>query len=80
MINNICDYYKRTKVLVDRMVKKLEDSNLNVKRQILVLSDRKDHLKDMHSYITNNELATVGYYIGGMKEHELTESEKKDII
>lgn len=80
MINNICDYYTRTKILVNRMVEKLEDSNLNVKRQILVLSDRKEHLKDMHSYITKNNLATVGYYIGGMKEHQLNESEKKDII
>ena len=80
MINNICDYYKRTKILVNRMVEKLEDSNLNVKRQILVLSDRKEHLKDMHSYITKNNLASVGYYIGGMKEHQLNESEKKDII
>jgi superfamily II DNA or RNA helicase len=80
MINNICDFYKRTKVLVNRMVEKLEDSDLNERRQILVLSDRKDHLKDMHSYITKNNLASVGYYIGGMKEHELNESETKDII
>jgi len=80
MVNNICDFYKRTKTTVNRMVEKLKDGDISVRRQILVLSDRKDHLKDMHDYIHKNELASVGYYIGGMKEHELNESETKDII
>lgn len=45
-------------------------------RQILVLSDRRFHCEYLH----NKFKTTSGLYMGGMKEEELTESSKKQII
>lgn len=45
-------------------------------RQILVLSDRRFHCEYLH----NKFKTSSGLYMGGMKEEELTESSKKQII
>ena len=45
-------------------------------RQILVLSDRRFHCEYLH----NKFKTTSGLYMGGMKEADLTESSKKQII
>lgn len=45
-------------------------------RQILVLSDRRFHCEYLH----NKFKTTSGLYMGGMKEEELAESSKKQII
>ena len=53
MINNICDYYPRTELIVS-LVKKYHDE----KRSILILSDRREHLKKINEKI----LYTFNYY------------------
>lgn len=45
-------------------------------RQVLVLSDRRFHCEYLHQKFKK----TSGLYMGGMKESELTESSKKQII
>ena len=45
-------------------------------RQVLVLSDRRHHCEVMHQSFKK----TSGLYMGGMKEADLTESSKKQII
>ena len=45
-------------------------------RQILVLSDRRFHCEFLHQKFKT----TSGLYMGGMKEEDLTESSKKQII
>ena len=45
-------------------------------RQVLVLSDRRHHCEVLHQSFKK----TSGLYMGGMKEAELTESSKKQII
>ncbi len=72
MLNNICDYMKRTRCIVKRIVELI---NENEERQILVLSDRRQHLDDMFRLANEMGLTSVGYYIGGMKEKKLKESE-----
>ncbi len=48
----------------------------NEERQILILSDRKAHLEEMYRLAKEMGIESVGYYIGGMKEAKLKESEK----
>ena len=73
MINNICNYYPRTQLIVQN-VKKYHDE----KRSILILSDRREHLKLLENMI--KEFSSIGYYVGGMKPDQLRESQEKDVI
>ncbi len=74
MINNICNYKPRTKIILD-IIK--TQSKLN--RKILILSDRREHLNYMLEYI-NKHICPCGLYVGGMKPNELRESQEKDCI
>ncbi len=73
MINNICDYYPRTELIVS-LVKKYHDE----KRSILILSDRREHLNQLANMI--HKFSSTGFYVGGMKPDELRESQEKDVI
>ncbi len=73
MINNICSYMRRTRYIMMKIVEILRE---NRERQILILSDRKGHLEDFYNLATEMGVESVGYYIGGMKESKLKESEK----
>ncbi len=72
MINNICGYYKRTFMYMKRVVAEL---NKHESRQILILSDRKQHLLDMEKCAIHMGITSIGYYVGGMKEKDLKKSE-----
>jgi len=77
MISKLCAYNHRTefilRVLKDMMLE-------NAEQQIMVLAHNKNILKYIHDAIKTREFATVGYYVGGMKEAALKESEQKQII
>ena len=77
MINNIADYTKRSKLIIDKV---LSEIKLNDKRQFLILSDRRQQLEYMFKII--NELSDVscGYYIGGLKKNVLKDNEKCKIL
>ena len=72
MINNIASYMKRTKLIMNKIC---DEIKANEKRQILVLSDRKQHLEDMYSLAKKMGVESVGYYVGGMKKEKLKENE-----
>ena len=46
----------------------------------MVLAHNKNVLKYLHDAIQHRNIATVGYYIGGMKEMALKETEGKKIV
>ena len=75
MINNICNYEPRTKLIVTNILELA-----NVGRKILVLSDRREHLKNIKLMLDTQEKYSSGYYLGGMKEDELSKTEEADII
>ena len=75
MINNITAYKPRLELLISEIERCLED-----KRKILVLSDRRDHLKNIKDGLDKLEKYTNGFYLGGMKQKELEETEKADVI
>ena len=53
-----------------------EDPN----QQVMILAHNKNILKYLHDAIGHRNLATVGYYIGGMKESALKETETKKVV
>jgi superfamily II DNA or RNA helicase len=81
MINNICNYNDRTRYIVDLI---LMIKNKDNKRNIIILSDRREHLrkiKDLVDNKNNEYIKKSGYYVGGMKEEELKKTEEEcDII
>jgi superfamily II DNA or RNA helicase len=52
----------------------------NPSQQIMILAHNKNLLKYLYDAISFRNMTTVGYYIGGMKEPALKESESKQII
>jgi len=77
MITKICDYNHRTefilKVLVDELREKPD-------QQIMILGQNKSILKYIHDAVEHRRIATVGYYVGGMKEEALKASEDKKVV
>jgi superfamily II DNA or RNA helicase len=75
MINNICEFSPRTKLIVSLILDLTKEG-----RKILVLSDRRQHLKDIKTLLDEQKTYSSGYYFGGMKEEELNKTEEKDVI
>jgi superfamily II DNA or RNA helicase len=75
MINNIASFMPRTLFIVEKIVECIKENN----RQVLILSDRKDQLKDIEKGIVEKGIE-IGYYIGGMKQTDLELSTKKMAI
>ena len=73
MINNITKNNNRNFLIVT-LAKKLFEQN----KQIIILSDRREQLKYLFSKIET--FASVGYYVGGMKQKDLKKSETCNII
>ena len=77
MINNICEYQPRADMLIES-IKEVLDSEPN--RRIIILSDRRAHLENIGFELRKKHGYDVGYYLGGMKQEDLKESEGKTII
>ena len=76
-ITNLVKIGKRNEFIME-VIKNLYE---NEHRQILVLSDRIEHLKTIEEMIlTFYTDFSYGYYIGGMKQSKLDESAEKRII
>jgi superfamily II DNA or RNA helicase len=77
MLSKICNYNRRS----DFIVKVLKDMiTENPKQQIMIIASYKNILNYMFEAIKHNNICTVGYYIGGMKETALKESETKQVV
>jgi superfamily II DNA or RNA helicase len=72
MINNIASFMPRTNFIVEKTVECIRDMN----RQVLILSDRKEQLRDIERAMVEKGIE-IGYYIGGMKQSALELSTKK---
>lgn len=77
MISKLCDYGPRSDFIV-RIIADLitEDEN----KQIMVLGHNRSILKYLYEVIEHKQIATVGYYLGGMKQKDLTITETKQIV
>ena len=77
MVNDICAHGPRDDAMLDELEAVLRREP---GRRVLVLSDRRAHLRALDAAITARRLGSVGWYVGGMKEAALKESESKDIL
>jgi superfamily II DNA or RNA helicase len=77
MIGKITEYSHRSEFILKVLKDMLEE---NPKQQIMMLSQYKNILSYMYDAIKHRNIASVGYYIGGMKESALKESETKQIV
>jgi superfamily II DNA or RNA helicase len=77
MLSKICNYNRRSefilKILKDMIIE-------NPKQQIMLIASYKNILKYMYDAIMHHNICSVGYYIGGMKESALKESESKQVV
>ena len=93
MISKLCNYNRRSEFILRVITAELE---LNPGQQIMILAHNKTLLTYLHDAIATRKIGEkavldagtqaqgitglVGYYVGGMKEAALKESEKKKII
>ena len=93
MISKLCNYNRRSEFILRVITAELE---LNPGQQIMILAHNKTLLTYLHDAIASRKIGEkavldagtqaqgitglVGYYVGGMKEAALKESEKKKII
>ena len=77
MINKIAEYSPRIDFITRVLSDLLNDSR---NRQIMILSHTKQLLSSLHDIIIKLKLASVGYYVGGMKSTDLKDSENKRIV
>jgi superfamily II DNA or RNA helicase len=49
-------------------------------KQIMILCHNRSLLTYLYEGITHRDLASIGYYVGGMKQNALQETEQKQIV
>ena len=77
MISKLCDYGPRS----DFIIKVIQDLLIeNESKQIMILGHNRSLLKYLFESINNRNIGSIGYYVGGMKQHDLQETEKKQIV
>ena len=77
MISKLCAFNRRSELIISIIEKELQ---INSNQQIMILAHNKCLLVYLFKAIDNRKIASVGYYIGGMKQKDLKESESKQII
>jgi len=77
MISKLSDYGPRNDFIVRVAHDLLEE---NPEGQIMILGHNRSMLKYLYDSITYKKAATVGYYVGGMKQADLQASETKQIV
>jgi superfamily II DNA or RNA helicase len=77
MISKLCAFNTRSEFILTVLEKELK---IAPAQQMMVLAHNKCLLEYLHDAIAHRQLATVGYYVGGMKEPALKKSETCQII
>jgi superfamily II DNA or RNA helicase len=77
MISKLCEYNRRSEFILKVLSNMLET---NPNQQIMILAHNKNLLKYLHDAVEHRNIATTGYYVGGMKETALKETEGKKVV
>jgi len=77
MISKLCSYNRRSEFILTVLIDLLRE---NSQQQIMILGHNRCLLEYFYKAIEHRNIASVGYYVGGMKEHQLKESEKKQVV
>lgn len=77
MLSKICTYNRRSEFIIKVLKDMIKE---NPKQQIMIIASYKNILKYMYDAINHHNITTVGYYVGGMKETALKDSESKQVV
>jgi len=77
MITKLCEYNDRSEFILKVLINELREKK---DQQIMILGQNKSILKYLYDAIEYRNIATVGYYVGGMKEEALKQSEMKQVV
>jgi len=77
MITKLCSYSHRSEFILKVLKKELQEKP---GQQVMILAHNKNLLVYLFKAIEHRNIATVGYYVGGMKSKDLKESEGKNVI
>ena len=77
MIVKLCDYGPRSDFII-RILRDLITEG--PESQIMVLCHNRSLLVYLYDGVVHHNFATIGYYVGGMKQNKLQETEGKQIV
>jgi predicted helicase len=77
MISKVCNYNRRSEFIVRVLQDMIKEQPAS---QIMILAHNRSLLTYLHDAIVHRGFATCGYYVGGMKEESLKETESKQIV
>ena len=77
MIKKLCEWNDRCEAILNVLSYMRERY---VGKQIMILGHNKSLLKYLHDAVEHRKIGTVGYYVGGMKEAALKETESKEVV
>jgi len=77
MISKLCEYNPRSEFILKVIERMIQE---NPTTQIMVIGHNRSLLTYLFDAIQSRQIASVGYYVGGMKEDDLKESESKQIV
>jgi superfamily II DNA or RNA helicase len=81
MISKLCAFSPRSEFLLQVLTKELATAKeIGLEMQVMILAHNKNLLTYLHDAIQHRGIATVGYYVGGMKEAALKASETCQVI
>ena len=77
MISKLCDYHPRSEFILKVATEMIHEKP---ESQIMIIGHNRSLLTYLHDAIESRQIASVGYYVGGMKEEDLKKSESKQIV
>jgi len=77
MISKLCSYGPRSDFIIKVVGDLLKE---DCEKQIMILCHNRSLLTYLYEGISHRDLASVGYYVGGMKQTNLQETEEKQIV
>jgi len=77
MITKLCAHGPRSDFIIQVIDDLLKE---DVTKQIMILGHNRSLLKYLYEGITHRNIGTIGYYVGGMKQKDLQETETKQIV
>jgi len=86
MITKLCNYGPRSdfivRVLADTLAMYCHSSEQSseLNGQVMILSHNRSLLTYLYKAIEHRQIASVGFYVGGMKEKDLKQTEEKQVV
>ena len=77
MIVKLCDYNRRSDFIVGVIGDLIKEE---AEKQIMILCHNRSLLTYLYDAINHRKIASVGFYVGGMKQTNLQETESKQIV